>query len=278
MSGPKDLTKTSPSKEGIIRITHSDAERSARQFAPESIELALRALRTDGVFILEDVVDIALIETARIAFHSNYANRINGPRDEHMKSVGENRIMISIDIATPFDALELFANPWLCQILKSALDKNFVIDAYGAVCSQPGAAAQHIHRDGNDLFAPTGIDRLLPAVAVTVGIPLLEMNQLHGTTALWPGSHRANMREGPPVEPVVKQGSIVVWDYRLEHGGTANNSNVIRPLMYLTYCRPWWIDSFNFSDPFRRRVRVAKGRLERLSEDHRRLLVRAEEV
>ena len=261
-----------------MKITPSETERSAGEFRSESIELALRALRIEGALILEDVVDLALVDAARAAFHDTYADRLSGPRHDHVKQVGEQRVMISIDLAPPFDDPNLFANPWLCQFLEAALDPNFVIDAYGAVCSQPGAPAQHLHRDGLDLFAPSGLDRLLPAVAVTVGIPLLEMNQVHGTTALWPGSHRAEKEGAPPVEPVVKQGSIVLWDYRLLHGGTPNKGNAARPLIYMTYCRPWWIDCFNFSDPFRKRVRARKGTLAGLSEKHRRVLARAVEV
>ena len=60
-----------------------------------------------------------------------------------------------------------------------------------------GSAWLRWHRDGTELFAPSGLDLLLPAVAITVGIPLLEMNQIHGTTALWPGSHRAEKHGGP---------------------------------------------------------------------------------
>jgi ectoine hydroxylase-related dioxygenase (phytanoyl-CoA dioxygenase family) len=268
----------SSTEDTILRITPSNTERSAGEFGRESIELALRALRIDGILVLEDVVDLELIDTARAAFHGTYAEHLDGPRHDHVKEVGEKRVMISIDLAPPFDDPSLFANPWLCQLLESALDRKFVIDAYGAVCSQPGAPKQHIHSDGSDLFAPSGLDRVLPAVAMTVAIPLLEMNHIHGTTALWPGSHRAVKDDDPPVEPVVKEGSIVLWDYRLVHGGTPNKSSVTRPLMYMTYCRPWWVDCVNFSDPFRRRVRARKGMLAALSEEHRRLLVRAEEV
>jgi hypothetical protein len=45
---------------------------------------------------------------------------------------------------------------------------------------RPQAPAQHKHDDGGSLFAQTDLN----AVAITVGIPLLEMNEVHGTTAL----------------------------------------------------------------------------------------------
>jgi len=269
---------TAASSKAMLRVTPSDKERSIGEFQRDTIELALRALRVDGLLILEDVVDLALVDAARTAFHDTYTDRLSGARHDHVKNVGEKRVMISIELAPPFNDPSLFANRWLCQILEQALGEKFVIDAYGAVCSQPGAPAQHVHRDGTELFAPSGLDLLLPAVAITVGIPLLEMNQIHGTTALWPGSHRAEKHGGAPVEPTVRRGSIVLWDYRLVHGGTANKSSIARPLIYMTYCRPWWIDCVNFNNPFQKRVRARKGMLTGMPEKHRSLLARAEEV
>ena len=157
--------------------------------------------------------------------------------------------MIALALEPPFDDPQLFANPYLLSILSSELDKGFVIGAFGLVCSLPSAPAQHRHYDGGILFPSSGFDRLLPAAAVTVGIPLVEMNEFHGTTALWLGSHRddAPVIKEPGVTPVVREGSCMLWDFRLFHGGTPNCSNVPRPLLYLTYCRPWFVDHLNFN-------------------------------
>ena len=99
-------------------------------------------------------------------------------------------LTITIHLEPPFDNPQLFANPYLLPILSAVLDDDLVILAHGVVCSLPSAPAQHRHCDGGDLFPHSGIDRLLPAAAITVGIPLLEMNEVHGTTALWLGTHR----------------------------------------------------------------------------------------
>ena len=100
------------------------------------------------------------------------------------------RLLITIRLEPPFDDPRLFANPYLLPVLSAALDDGFVLGAFGVVCSLPSAPAQHHHDDGGILFPHSGIDMLLPAAAITVGIPLLEMNEIHGTTALWLGSHR----------------------------------------------------------------------------------------
>jgi ectoine hydroxylase-related dioxygenase (phytanoyl-CoA dioxygenase family) len=162
--------------------------------------------------------------------------------------------------------------------LGAALDEDFVVGAFGVVCSLPNAPTQHRHSDGGILFPNSGIDRLLPSAAITVGIPLIEMNEIHGTTALWPGTHHDISRmEGQAIEPVIREGSLVLWDFRLKHSGTPNGSRVVRPLLYLTYCRPWWVDHGNFQKKTLTPLRARKASLLGLSERHQRLLARAEE-
>src|SRR5262249_47812686 len=139
--------------------------------------------------------------------------------------------------------------------------------------------AQHRHFDGVSLFPSSGIDRLLPTSAITVGIPLLKMNNVHGTTALWLGSHLDATRvpDGEGIEPVVREGSCVLWDYRLSHGGTPNRSAVPRPLLYIGYCRPWFLDHVNFgkANPKQKPILMKNDFWSALSEQHQRLLARA---
>src|SRR5262249_1141000 len=154
---------------------------------------------------------------------------------------------------------------------------DFILGAYGVVCSLPGAPSQHIHQDGGDLFPQAALNRMLPLAAATVGIPLVEMNEINGTTALWLGSHRDETRAETEngEEPLLREGSCVLWDYRLRHCGTPNRSAVPRPLLYMTYCRPWFMDHKNYWK--QAPVRAARRFLVDLPEDLRRLLVRAQE-
>jgi hypothetical protein len=265
----------------ISRILLSEAERTTGVLGDETIERASRSFRTDGALIIEDMVDCALIAGARRAFTETYCHYLDGGNHEDSLSVGGRRLIVTINLDPPFDDPRLFANSYLLPILNAVLDDGYVIGAFGVVCSLPSAPAQHRHRDGGSLFPHSGLDRLLPATAITVGIPLLEMNDVHGTTALWLGSHRDSSRvpneEG--IKPMVREGSCMLWDFRLYHHGTTNRSTVPRPLLYLTYCRPWFVDHLNFytkGNPKQRPLLANKELLSRLSEDHQRLLARAE--
>jgi ectoine hydroxylase-related dioxygenase (phytanoyl-CoA dioxygenase family) len=232
--------------------------------------------------IIENIVDSAIIAQARGAFEKRYSHYLDGSNHEDSLRVGDRRLLITITLEPPFDNPRLFANPYLLPLLSSELGEEFILGAFGIVCSLASAPAQHRHHDGGILFR-SGIDFVLPVTAITVGIPLLEMNEVHGTTALWPGSHRDQSRiereEG--IEPIVREGSCMLWDFRLWHAGTPNRSTVPRPLLYLTYCRPWFLESMNFNKKnknLKQKPLLAKEEfLVGLSEQHKRLLARAQE-
>ena len=266
----------------ISKIAASEAERTAGALGNETIERASRCFRTDGALIIEDIVDTAIIAEARGAFDQAYSHYLDGPNHEDALRVGDRRLLITIRLEPPFNDPRLFANPYLLPVLSVALDDGFVLGAFGVVCSLPSAPAQHQHDDGGILFPHSGINGVLPAAAITVGIPLLEMNEVHGTTALWLGSHRdaSSALKEAAIEPVVHEGSCVLWDFRLKHGGTPNRSAQPRPLMYLTYCRPWFVEYLNFTaskNPKQKPLLARKTFLASLSEQYQRLLARAQE-
>jgi ectoine hydroxylase-related dioxygenase (phytanoyl-CoA dioxygenase family) len=269
----------------ISRVILSQAERTAGTLESEQVEHALQRFRKDGALIVEDIVDTTVIVRARQAFAAEYAQFCSERED--VARVGGVRFMITVHFKPPFDDPRLFANPYLLPVLSAALDENFVVGAFGVVCALPSAPAQHVHNDGGYLFQRPDIDRLLPAVAITVAVPLLEMNSVNGTTALWPGSHHDkkfyNQSEplGEGIEPVVREGSCLLWDFRLKHGGTPNRGSLPRPLLYLTYCRPWFVDHINYNNWMRSNQKqkpllASDTFLSGLSEQHRRLLVRAQ--
>jgi ectoine hydroxylase-related dioxygenase (phytanoyl-CoA dioxygenase family) len=261
----------------ISRIIPSETERAAGALVPEVVEHASGCFRKDGALVVEDIVDPAVIVRARRAFDATYTQLCCERED--VRGVGERRFMITINLEAPFDDPQLFANPYLLPILSSALDETLVLAAFGVVCSIPSAPAQTVHRDGGTLFG-SDIDHLLPTFAITVAIPLLEMNEVNGTTALWLGSHRDKSRNSKQenIDPVVREGSVMLWDSRLRHGGTPNRGSLPRPLLYMTYCRPWFMDYGNFNkyNPKQKPLLASESFLSGLSEAYQRLLRRCE--
>ena len=107
----------------------------------------------------------------------------------------------------------------------------------------PGAAPQHIHRDYSLLYNPA-IGANLPPHAFTVVIPLVQVTEQTGTTGLLLGTH--TMGDGEVYLPFPELGGCYLWDYRLHHFGMPNRSKIQRPILYLVYARPWFVDPKNF--------------------------------
>lgn len=156
------------------------------------------------------------------------------------------------------------------------LGVDFVFDSFGIINASPGADEQQWHRDGGVLFPGHPLEFMLPASAVTLAIPLVEMNDETGTTGFSLGSHRnEGHAEAPDFCPLVDVGSAIVWDYRIFHKGLANQSPRDRPLIYATYSRPWWSDHGNFDEGRAEKLAITKRALNSLDANLQVRLARA---
>lgn len=235
MSAPLSGGSISPTAEAAA------TERDVR--VAEGVE----AFRRDGWLLVEDLVDGGLIEE----FHAAFSRR-HGAHGQPVGSlrVGHQRYMVTVALRPPFTDARLWANPILLEVLTQLLGADRELFSFGAVVSGPGAEDQHVHRDGGGLFGDPVIEASVPPYAITVIVPLVDMNAETGTTRIWPGSHRLTKEElqaVQPQDPVVKTGSVLLMDYRLHHGGLANRSAGPRPILSLVFTRPWWRDDVNFS-------------------------------
>jgi ectoine hydroxylase-related dioxygenase (phytanoyl-CoA dioxygenase family) len=101
--------------------------------------------------------------------------------------------------------------------------------------------------------------------ALVVNVPLVATGPENGSTELWLGTHRpfgiesqegahgerasGRIREellaerrdvSPPVQPVIKKGSIIVRDLRLWHAGMPNNTADTRVMLAMIHFAPWY--------------------------------------
>lgn len=222
-----------------------------------------KTLAQQGFVAFENAVPTDLITQARAEFHDAYLKASEelkaaegADRQMPVVRVGHQRWMMTVTLQGAFADRNLYANPQVIETLKETLGDDFILESFGVVLSLPGSKPQHMHRDGPTLFN-TGIDPMLPAHAVTVVIPLIEMNEHHGSTELWPGTHRLpnqsadqikDVQAQTPITPLVREGSAVIWDYRLYHRGAGNLSDTPRPIIYITYSRHWFQDANNWKD------------------------------
>ena len=236
----------------------------------EQIRLAYDSVVKNGYVVLDHVIDPAKAASLDGEFRARYHNYLQNAELPDTLKVGNKRYLMTVDLAGGFADTAIYANPFVVAVAKLALGEDAILESFGAVVSHAGAKQQHIHRDGPLLF-DAGISPILPCHALTLVMPLVDMNETRGSTALWPGSHRWKERneEVPPIAPDIPAGSCVLWDFRLYHGGTANGSEDIRPIIYATYARRWYQDPNNFSKKALQRLIYSQNFLDGVPEDRR---------
>ena len=167
--------------------------------------------------------------------------------------------MEPINIKYPFNDNRLFCPDKVLQILLRILGRDLVLNSYTAVISLPGAKNQHIHSAGSPLFK-TNINFPLPPHAITLAIPLIKLDEKCGSTAIWVKSHLKGMnlvvdtktkKTLPAYLPLPNLGDIYMFDYRVMHAGMANKTDYARPILYIVFSKPWWIDPSNFSSNYK---------------------------
>jgi ectoine hydroxylase-related dioxygenase (phytanoyl-CoA dioxygenase family) len=238
----------------------------------EQIRLAYDAVVKDGYVVLDHVVPQQKIAALDGEFRARYHNYLQDSELADTLKIGHRRYMMPLNLSGGFADCLVYANPFVSAVAKLTLGWNAILESFGAVVSLAGAQRQHIHRDGPFLF-DAAIAPMLPAHALTFAMPLIDMNDSHGTTALWPASHRWKDRneDVPPVVPDVPAGSCILWDFRLFHGGTENRSEQHRPMIYGTYSRRWYQDPTNFSKKALPRLSFPEEFLESVPADRRSL-------
>lgn len=236
------------------------------------ITKASDGLVKDGYAILDHVAPVVKLRALHNEFNSRYSGYLRDVEQPDSLKVGGRRFRIPIELMGGFADPDIYGNPTVVAVMRALMGDDAILEAFGAVVSLAGAKAQHVHRDGPFLFEAS-ISPLLPCHAVTFALPLVDMNDEHGTTGLWPGSHRTREQPAgaPPLIPPIPIGSCVLWDFRLFHCGMPNRSSRHRPIIYGTYARSWYRDPTGFTRREQIRLAYPPGFLDGVPAGHRRL-------
>ena len=166
------------------------------------------------------------------------------------------------------------SNPVVRAVMQHVLGPECDVFCRGNVVSLPGSASQTVHFDSPHLIDPAAHIRLtggkksekgsgeepfgvLPAHYLTAFINLVDLDDTTGCTAFSPGSHlskyggwggcasppaRGTPEEGGGqfVHILPTRGSLVIFDCRIYHYGTANTGQAKRPLYYNLFAKPFF--------------------------------------
>ena len=185
---------------------------------------------------------------------------------EDAASRAQDRFEIKLAMKEPYTNAELTQNSHVLTFAKTLLTDDLELDTFSYVTSLAGAPHMHWHNDVGSLFKQeTGLEKHNPPQGLVLVVPAVDMNEINGPTEFMCGSHvlvsepgggdwwhRFDDPEAPDSPPhaaiPATRGSVVIFDVRLRHRGTANRSNQRRSILYLGYMRGWYRDIVNFKD------------------------------
>lgn len=204
-----------------------------------AVERAAAIFLREGVVVLDDLVDPALIAACKAEVDAKYPDMTVVDTDRNF-GLFDGRHTMPIRVEGLVADSAILVPRVVDAIAQRLLGPKYQVDSVGLLVSLPGADDQVVHRD-ETLFPGTVVDRLLPPFAIAFSLPLVPMDEVSGTTAFWRRSHR---QPDVPTEhdyaPIVQPGSALLWDYRLTHCGLANRGDHPRPIIFSALCRDWW--------------------------------------
>lgn len=270
-----------------IEFTKQDAKRPSSK----TLRKVRSAMERDGAVAFSNLFPLPLLKRLRAEVLSRHASGELRARGLVRDIAGRYAAVLPFE--GPFLDPRFYADPKLRGMLAALLGEDYLISSLETVIAMPGAYRQHQHID-----APIRFDRSvggkkivfqgdlsdLPPYAVTLCVPLCDVNEENGPTAIWRGSHRAALRARPPGEKEVARkypvelmkgplGRSFFFDYRTFHGGMPNHAAEPRPVLMFVFTRSWFRDP-NTADVFPRLV-VSKRGLARIPERHRPLFLLA---
>jgi ectoine hydroxylase-related dioxygenase (phytanoyl-CoA dioxygenase family) len=270
---------TSPIEKMKSRLRFSGDVIAGDPVGPSTTHDAVASFNQHGALWIENALPRQFVRGLQEAYSAKYTSLSKTKLRKRYAVVGDGRYMITVSVKPPFNSPELYANPTLMPILQQLLGADCVISSFGSVVAFPGADAQSVHFDYPPLFESEEVCAALPPHAITLVVPLVDLDEMTGSTAIWEGSHarvgaRDQLRklvdesswQGSTM-PLPRMGDVYLMDFRLIHGGTANRSDHPRPILYIVYSRPWFREDMNFDE--QPPIKISRKQLKRVPKDLR---------
>lgn len=238
----------------MVVVKPTAEEHAQQRLSPESLATALAAIETDGIVVLEDVVDLAHVELIRDRMLEDVQLLINRPD----APFNWNRGNVQQDPPPfpPYIFADVMSNEFAIQIAREILGNGLYNAFYSGNTAMPSDQRQPVHADTGQLWP--NLKHPTPPYSLVVNLPMVDMGPENGSTEIWPGTHtdpsvvmtdgeikvapevlEARRQVSPPIQPRVKAGSILIRDIRLWHAGMPNHTQNPRPMVAMIYTVGW---------------------------------------
>lgn len=247
-----ESTTIEADRPGVVpSISFSKIELDSGHIAEDTLNAAEKLFRKHGVLHIKNVFDLALLNECHVEFLETYQSYLVNAKHEDALRIGDKRFQITLNMQEPFNSPSLYGNELVLPLMKRLLGNQCILGCFTSAMSLPGSLDQRLHKDHKHLFHDGPEEAMLPSFAVTMMVPLIDLNEHVGTTRLKKGTHRLSSEQSktlPYQTPLVQRGDCYLMDYRASHHGQANRSDTPRPIVSMVYQRPWFRDYMNFKN------------------------------
>ncbi|TCC34638.1 hypothetical protein E0H50_12010 [Kribbella sindirgiensis] len=239
----------------VITIDVEEADRDAGGLAPEKLQAALEALRTDGLVVLADVVDLEHIDALHERMLSDLALLKARPDAPYNWTAGN--IQQDPPPFEPYLFEDVLLNQHVIAVTAAILGPGLRNVMYSGNTSLPSDTRQPVHADMGHLWPSEALEIAHPPAQLVVNVPTVDVSAENGATEIWLGTHRdltvgvggdievpldaleARREIEPPIQPVIRRGSVLIRDVRLWHAGMPNHTDRPRPMIAMVHVSHW---------------------------------------
>lgn len=249
-----------------ISIRPAADELKQGSLTQRNLEIAIRALSRDGLVVLEDMVDHAILDRLNEKMVQD-AYELQA-REDSPFNYNKGNIQQDPPLSDEWFSNDIFINPIVTHVTSTMLGPKPSLRFVSGNTALPPTessppASQPTHNDAD-------FDHPNIPFALVFNVPLVTMTPENGSTEVWLGTHNDTTiadQEGehgdrasgrikkhlldarreirPPSQPVVDKGSIIIRDLRLWHGGKPNLSTEPRVMLAMIHFAPWYRNSMH---------------------------------
>ncbi len=235
------------------------------RITPEHLAAATRALRDDGLVVLNDIIapgHLAALREKMLEDLPAYLARADAPFNFNTGNVQQEPPPFA-----PYLYKDVLLNDIVIAVTHALLGDGLHNGFYSGNTAVPvSGQRQPVHADMGQLWPDLAI--ATPPFGLVVNVPVVDMSAENGSTEVWPGTHldttvyiqkgdiklpqeavEARRAVRPPLQPAVRAGSVVIRDLRLWHAGMPNLTAQARPMIAMIHWVGWWNSGENVSFP-----------------------------
>ncbi|KAL5322654.1 hypothetical protein ACEPPN_010629 [Leptodophora sp. 'Broadleaf-Isolate-01'] len=244
-----------PPPPSITTITLSPSELASKKLTSHHLQAALEALHRDGVLVLNNAISTAHLSALNARMVPEAQILYNRSTTHHNFGTGTGNIQQDavVDPSYVFD--DIIANPFATAITECMLGPNPHLRFQSANTAFRAEKRQPVHVDVHFDFP------MMP-FGICVNINLIDVDPEHGSTEMWLGSHldtswkahveksgsvipndileRRRKEFGPPVQPTIPRGALILRDLRLWHAGMPNLTDDVRVMLVTIHFPAWY--------------------------------------